>query len=227
MKKYFTRAEKEDKNRWLSIGGFTTTLILSAITLFLLLIITSVFIFKNNVIDTIVFDALAPHISEKGIRAMTFISFFGKHTFLILVSCILILYFLIKKNKWMVIRTAFIMVSSPLLMTLIKRLMHRHRPPDPLIEGITNFSFPSGHSFMSVIFYGSVIWYASIQIKNKWIRNLITLFLLLLIVVVGFSRVYLRLHYTTDVIAGFCLAFIWLLLSLWFVDQKEKAAKFI
>ena len=154
---------------------------------------------------------------------MRFISFLAKHTFLIPLIFLLITWFLIKKNKWMAIRTATVLLSSLLLMSILKRLIQRQRPPDPLVEGITNYSFPSGHAFMSVAFYGLLIWFASVYISNKWMRRLVIAFLLLVIAAIGFSRIYLRVHYATDVIAGICIGFVWLDFCLWFIDKKEAA----
>lgn len=123
----------------------------------------------------------------------------------------------------MAIKTAIVLVSSLLVMSLLKSLIQRHRPPNPLVEGITNYSFPSGHAFMGVVFYGLLIWYASIYIRTKWLQQIIIFFLLLVIAAIGFSRIYLRVHYATDVIAGICIGFVWLDFCLWLIDKKQLA----
>lgn len=125
----------------------------------------------------------------------------------------------------MAIRTAAVLLSSLFVMTILKSLIHRHRPPDPLVDGITNYSFPSGHAFMSVAFYGLLIWYATIYIRMKWFRRMVIFFLLLVIAAIGFSRIYLRVHYATDVIAGIFIGFVWLDFCLWFIDKKESIVK--
>jgi undecaprenyl-diphosphatase len=154
---------------------------------------------------------------------MRLISLLAKHSFLIPVIFLLIAFFLIKNNKRMAIRTSFVLLSSLLLMSLLKRLIQRQRPPDPLVDGITNYSFPSGHAFMGVAFYGLLIWYASVYISNKWLRRMVIVSLLLIIASIGFSRIYLRVHYATDVIAGVCIGFVWLDFCLWFIDKREAA----
>ena len=123
----------------------------------------------------------------------------------------------------MAIRTATVLLSSLLVMSLLKSLIQRQRPPNPLVEGITNYSFPSGHAFMSVAFYGLLIWYTNIYIRNKWLQRMVIFFLLLVIAAIGFSRIYLRMHYATDVIAGICLGFVWLDFCLWFIDNKQTS----
>ena len=123
----------------------------------------------------------------------------------------------------MAIETATVMISSVLLMSLLKRLVQRQRPDFPMVEGITNFSFPSGHSFMSMVFYGLMIWYAAAYIENRWVRLTTILILSFIIAAIGFSRIYLRVHYASDVVAGFCFAYIWLLACIWFVDKREAS----
>ena len=123
----------------------------------------------------------------------------------------------------MAIRTASVLLSSLLVMSILKSLIKRQRPPDPLVHGITNYSFPSGHAFMSVAFYGLLVWYATIYIKNKWLQQMVIFFLFFIIAAIGFSRIYLRVHYATDVIAGICIGFVWLDFCLWFIDKKQTS----
>ena len=99
-------------------------------------------------------------------------------------------------------------------MSLLKTLIHRHRPAEPLVDGITNFSFPSGHAFMSVAFYGLLAYRAAVIIKKRKQRQLIIIFFMLFILAVSFTRIYLRVHYTTDIIAGLSVGTAWLILSL-------------
>jgi len=70
-----------------------------------------------------------------------------------------------------------------------------------------------------------LIWYAATYIKNKRFQYLIILLLFFLILLIGYSRIYLRVHYTTDVIAGYCFSYLWLILYTRLIDKKEKAEK--
>ncbi|MBK8143394.1 MAG: phosphatase PAP2 family protein [Chitinophagaceae bacterium] len=94
--------------------------------------------------------------------------------------------------------------------------------PEPLVAGITNFSFPSGHAFMGITFYGLLIWMIAVHVKNKWQKGLAITLLSLLIIVIGLSRVYLRVHYTTDVLAGFSIGFLWLIACLNIIEKAES-----
>ncbi len=221
MKKIFKPVKNLLLPQWIAHGRMAKKILLIAALALIFLLIWVVFLYGRNSFDQNTFSFIAPHITEDRTRVMRFISFLAKHTFLTPAIFLLIAYFLIKKNKWMAIRTGTVLLSSLLLMSLLKRLIQRQRPPDPLVEGITNFSFPSGHAFMGVAFYGLLIWYASVYINNKWLRRMVIVLLLFIIAAIGFSRIYLRVHYATDVIAGVCIGFVWLDFCLWFIDKKE------
>jgi membrane-associated phospholipid phosphatase len=177
--------------------------------------------FSSSRFDQRIFDRIAPHISPGRNRFMSFLSFGGDTFFLIPANILLLLYFVYKKNKWWAIRVAVVSLSSVGLMSLLKNLIRRHRPSQPMVEGITNFSFPSGHAFMSVAFYGLLLLWAVICIKNKKLKQITVAFFIFLILVIGFTRIYLRMHFATDVIAGFGISTAWLILSLAIIDKIQ------
>lgn len=194
------------------------------ITCFLItaFVVWLVFFSNRNFLDQKIFNVIAPYISETRTRLMTTISFLSNHKFLIPANIFLIALFLFLNNRWEAIRVTVISLSSLGLMSLLKNLIQRDRPPNQLVEGITNFSFPSGHAMMSVAFYGLLIWWASKNITNKLLRNILVVLLLLLILMIGFSRIYLRVHYITDVIAGLCIGTIWLITLLAIMDRIKR-----
>ena len=223
MRQLNTTNKKTRLSLWLIPRRTAKKILLAVALLLIFFLVWVVFVYGRSSFDQNTFSFIAPHITEDRTRIMRFISFLGKHTFLTPAISLLITYFLLKKNKWMAIRTATVLLSSLLLMSLLKRLIQRQRPPDPLVEGITNFSFPSGHAFMGVAFYGLLIWLASEYISTNWLRRTVIALLLFIIAAIGFSRIYLRVHYATDVIAGICIGFVWLDFCLWFIDKKEAA----
>jgi undecaprenyl-diphosphatase len=225
MKESNLPGKKSKSSVWPAHGGTAKKILLAVTLILIFFLVWVVFVYGSNSFDQKAFSLINPHITESRTRIMRMISFLGKHSFLIPVISLLVAFFLFKKNKWMAIRTAAVLLSSLLVMTLLKSLIQRHRPPDPLVEGITNYSFPSGHAFMSVAFYGLLIWYATIYIRTKWRRRMVIFFLLLIIAAIGFSRIYLRVHYATDVIAGICIGFVWLDFCLWFIDKRELIKK--
>ena len=100
-------------------------------------------------------------------------------------------------------------------------IFHRDRPLTPLLEAAQGYSFPSGHATMSITFYGLIIFLVWQNEKSVLLKWLLTILLALLIISIGISRVYLRVHYASDVLAGFCVGLMWLLLSLWLLKRIE------
>jgi membrane-associated phospholipid phosphatase len=117
---------------------------------------------------------------------------------------------------------AIIGSCSTALMFALKEATHRPRPAFPLIQGITNFSFPSGHTLSAFIFcsiFIYIIWYGRLREEFKW---LFCTLLFLFAVTIGISRIVLKVHYPTDVIASLCLGMVWVILSFWILRRLSK-----
>jgi membrane-associated phospholipid phosphatase len=186
----------------------------------------NVFVLKDEVFDYKVFAFLQSHVSEKNNAVMLFFTFLGTHLFLIPANLVLIVYFLfIKKHRWYSIKIPVIALSSLALMFLLKNLFGRHRPDIPLLREAQGLSFPSGHALMSVTFYGLLIYLVWHTVSRKWLKWLLISLLFLLILTIGFTRIYLRVHYPSDVFAGFAIGFLWLVISIWIMDRVEKFSK--
>ncbi len=71
-------------------------------------------------------------------------------------------------------------------------------------------------------FFGMLMYIVYKKIKQPVIKWILISLMILLVLLVGFSRVYLKLHYASDVIAGFCLGIIWLLLAKWFLFKTQQ-----
>lgn len=190
----------------------------------LIFVVVLVFIVQDDHFDTAVFSFAADHTSPSCTRFMKLISFLGKHSFLVPANLLLIAFFIFLKEKYWAIYVLLVSLTSLGLMSLLKNLIQRHRPENPMVEGITNYGFPSGHALMSVAFYGLLALWVAATIKNKWQRWGIILFLLILILLIGYSRIYLRVHYATDVIAGFCIGICWLYICLWLINKIKQSS---
>lgn len=177
---------------------------------------------KHKKTDLKIFGLIKAHTNERNTKLMSFFSFFGTHKFFIPANLFLILYFLlIRKRSWFSIRVASIAISSLALMFLLKYLFHRNRPLYPL-KVAKGLSFPSGHAIMSVTFYGLLIYIISQTVSNKLLKWSLIISLCSFIQLIGFSRVYLRVHYASDVAVGYITGFIWLKISLNVLKRLEQ-----
>jgi undecaprenyl-diphosphatase len=102
-----------------------------------------------------------------------------------------------------------------LINTLIKWIVHRPRPDEimRLIEE-SGYSFPSGHSMISMAFYGYITYLIYKHVKDKKKRTIYCLLLLFLIFMIGLSRIYLGVHYLSDVLGGFALSVSYLMIFI-------------
>ncbi len=181
---------------------------------------------KKESFDQHAFDFLAKNISDINTDVMQIFTFLGTHTFLIPANIALAAWFLfIKKHRWYSIKIPVVALSSLLLMFCLKFIFHRTRPLTPLLEEAKGYSFPSGHALMSITFYGLIIFLVWQNEKNIFFKWILTLSLALLIIFIGISRVYLRVHYASDVLAGFCVGLMWLFLSLWILRRIETYSR--
>ena len=160
-------------------------------------------------------------------RFMKLVTFFASANFLLVAYIILVLWFwLIKKNNLFALYIAVISIASFLLTTLFKNLFQKVRPLDPLIEPLENYSYPSGHASLGFIFYGLLaylVWRSAISPRCKYV---IIVALILFSLLIGFSRIYLRIHHTSDVIAGIYQGIAWLSISIWWLEKitiRERA----
>ena len=181
---------------------------------------------KKENFDQHAFDFLAKYVSDINTDVMQVFTFLGTHTFLIPANLALVAWFLfIKKHRWYSINVPVVALSSLLLMFLLKMIFHRDRPLTPLLQAAQGYSFPSGHATMSITFYGLIIFLVWQNEKSVLLKWLLTILLALLIISIGISRVYLRVHYASDVLAGFCVGLMWLFLSLWILKRIERYSR--
>src|SRR5258707_9406433 len=181
---------------------------------------------RHKNLDLKIFDLVKTHTNERNTRIMSVVTVLAKHQFLIPANLSLIYYFLfIRKRTWFSIRVAAIALSSLGLMFLFKYLFKRKRPQPPLLKPAKGLSFPSGHAIMSVTFYGLLIYIIGQAQKNKPVKWSLIIPLLILVQLIGFSRVYLRVHYASDVAAGYIIGLLWLLISLDLLKRIEDYNK--
>jgi len=178
---------------------------------------------KHKKVDLKIFELIKKHTNERNTHLMSFVTYFGTHRFFIPANLFLIFYFLvIKKRSWFSIRVVSIAISSLGLMFALKYFFKRKRPLYPLTAA-KGLSFPSGHAIMSVTFYGLLIYVIAQTIKNKPLKQSLIISLCVFVQLIGFSRVYLRVHYASDVAVGYITGGLWLLISLNVLKRVERS----
>lgn len=129
----------------------------------------------------------------------------------ITILTIVLLITLKKKQKIMVISNVIIIT---ILNQVLKIVFMRPRPEIMRLIEEQGYSFPSGHSMVSTAFYGLLIYLIYKNVKNKYIKYTLCTILSILILIIGLSRIYLGVHYASDVIGGFCFSIAYLIIFI-------------
>lgn len=171
-----------------------------------------------NVIDTSVYNLITRMMSTDITAIMIFISYLGSATTLITLSIAFIILLKNKKNASYIVLNLILVF---LLNRILKTIVARPRPAVLRLVVEDGYSFPSGHSMVSMGFYGFLIYLIWANIKNKKIKYPLIVLLSLLIISIGLSRIYLGVHYFTDVIGGFIIAILYLVIFIKFIYKRK------
>lgn len=194
---------------------------IGAIALFVLLM-HEVLGEKEEIFDLRIFAFINEITNPKLTVWMKIITCFASSYFLLAAYILVILIYSIKRNWEKVIEIFVIGAGGFLINYFMKISFHRVRPTHPLIEPLKNFSFPSGHATSGFIFYGLLVYLIWKTNLSKSIRMLFSVLLILFALLIGFSRIYLRVHFASDVLAGFCIGTAWIIFSIWIMEAIKK-----
>lgn len=173
--------------------------------------------------DNSLFSYLHTYVSETNTRLMLGLSLLASHYFLLPANILLAAWLLfVRKDRFRALTVVAVALGSVLMMFLLKYYFRRIRPVHPLHEAASGYSFPSGHAMSALTFYGLIIYLFVLTLRNRPLKMLLTGLLGLLILFIGLSRVYLRVHYGSDVLGGFVFGSLWLVASLWILQRLHK-----
>lgn len=190
-----------------------------AIFLFLFLgIAEGVFYHDALVIDSKIYELLTKDTHDALTTFFKFITNFGGATYLIIIT----ISFLLLKNK-----KIFVCIASNLALSfgtnqLLKLIFSRARPSGIQLVVETGYSFPSGHAMVSTAFYGLLIYFIFKSNWKKSYKNVCIFFLSLLIFFIGMSRIYLGVHYASDIIAGFSIGIVYLSIFVSILSKLKR-----
>ncbi len=157
---------------------------------------------------------------------------FGDRLVYIILIIALAAYFVIKHKRWkFIIQTILVLGLSSLSNIVLKRYINRSRPALDHLIPVHTLSYPSGHAMSAMAFYGFLIYLSLRYIKKNTLKITLCVFLSIMILMIGLSRVYLGVHYPSDVLAGFVGGGIWVsfcalifnVIDLWINKGKSKA----
>jgi Membrane-associated phospholipid phosphatase len=128
---------------------------------------------------------------------------------------LLILFLLLKIGyRWELIFYIGVIAGSGLLNMLLKAIFQRERPDIQRIVQASGYSFPSGHSMAAFTLYGITIYFLWKHARSDWLRVTIVTVGIIMILMIGISRIYLGVHYPSDVVGGYAIAAAWLTASI-------------
>ncbi|OWP63218.1 phosphoesterase PA-phosphatase [Hymenobacter amundsenii] len=155
---------------------------------------------------------------QQWVEAVTFLA---SRNFITVAGLVLVAWLLlVHRHRWYSLLVPVVALGSITLNLLLKQIYQRPRPLLPLTSA-SGLSFPSGHAMISASFYGLLIYFAWTSLRRPAVRYAVVATLSALIVLIGLTRVYLRVHYATDVLAGFTAGLAWLIIAIPLLKQLE------
>ena len=188
------------------------------ISLFLLISLWIINI-DNNFLDKNIYDLIISIKSPLATKFFKIITSLAGVPFMLIISIIIIFIKKLKQNRYFIILNLF---NDVVLNTLLKLIFKRERPIDIMLIEESGYSFPSGHTMIATIFYGFVIYLIGKSNLSKKNKIFINTLLSTLILLIGASRIYLGVHFATDVIASYLIGILYLILFTHIVDKKSK-----
>lgn len=189
----------------------------------ILFLIIGLYVIKidGNVIDSSFYNFIISFKSKYTTLFFKGITFLSSVLFMVVVSILLLLVKKIKYRKIMLIN----IILDVILNTCLKYIFRRERPRDIMMVIENGFSFPSGHTMLATIFYGFIIYLIYKSDKSRKFKYVSIILLSLLILLIGISRIYLGVHYTTDVLGGYLISISYLMVFIYYIEKKNLLEK--
>ncbi len=157
------------------------------------------YLYFNNIITTI----------------MKLVTFLGSKYAVILITIIIII---INRKDGIYISIGLILIT--LIQIVLKNIFSRPRPIGINLINETGYSYPSGHSLTAMAFYGFLIYLiCKSNIKSK---NILVIILSIIILLIGISRIYLGVHFTSDVLCGYTVSLLFLIIYITLIERIES-----
>lgn len=148
-------------------------------------------------------------------KILQFITHVGDfYGYLIIATLSTLLFYFKFKNWRYVFEIFFVLIISGLSNVALKQVINRARPDAEHLVSVESLSYPSGHAMSAIAFYGFLIYLLYNTKMNKWLKTVLILLSGFLILTIGISRIYLGVHFPSDVAGGYIAGFIWVIFCI-------------
>lgn len=204
-------------------------LILNLLSLTIFVFLLEEIIYQGSILslDLLIQQYIPQILNASLTKIMIIITNIASTEALAVLSIAVLLFFLYKKNWQNASILPIAMLGGLALKSGLKEIIERTRPENGLIE-VTGYSFPSGHTTLAVIFFSLMIYFFREEIKDNILSLAFVIANVLLMLGIGFSRIYLGVHWFTDVLAGYALALFWVSLIIMgqkLLEKKEQKSR--
>ena len=175
-------------------------------------IINLVLVLTNHsfVIDNGVYNFLTTNRNVTMTNIFIILTFLGSTLYIVILNIAIFVYTILRKKYQYSLFLAN-SLTSVLANNILKAIVQRPRPDVLRLVTETGYSYPSGHTMIAILFYGTIIYFLfKYKVKGKW---LVTSVLVLLMIGIAVSRIYLGVHYASDVIGGILIAISLILIT--------------
>jgi len=188
---------------------------------FILFLILSILVIMEKVVylDTLVHSFILDIRNDSLTSFFNIITNLAGASFLLALSVIMLI---VMKKKKISLYVLINLISAFIINETAKAIFTRSRPVGINLIDETGFSFPSGHTMVALSFYGFIVFLLYNKTKNKAMRMFFIIGLIAVVLLVGFSRIYLGVHYLSDVIGGLLLSIMYLTIFINFVKLEKK-----
>ncbi|WP_277585246.1 phosphatase PAP2 family protein [Psychrobacillus antarcticus] len=155
---------------------------------------------------------------------MKFFTYVGSFNivFGIFVIVAFFLYFVLKHRSELLLFVT-VVIGTPIINQILKQFFHRVRPDLHRLIEIGGYSFPSGHAMNALAVYGILSFLLWRHIPSRLGRTTLIIISTIMVLMIGTSRIYLGVHYPSDIISGYFASGFWLATAIWFYQRyKEK-----
>lgn len=181
---------------------------------------------KDLYIDKSLISLLQRFESNATTKLMIFFTEVGSFNGIIIIYMISVLLLLYFRDKKSILLLTLMIISTPIVNSLLKQLFTRERPNVNQLIDISGYSFPSGHTMHAVSIFGMLIYIISRSNVSNVLKITCSMLFILIILFIAISRIYLGVHYPSDVIGGafvsICLIIVSILIVISFFNRIDK-----